>query len=155
MNPIETGLDPKNLSLPATIPRGPSPGSEVRAVASLDYARIGIIVNNELATIERMESLLTRLEAAMMSQEDINSLTILQRTTLYQMAHERKKVSAKFMIDLMDLGVRAKFLEKMLTPPAATEPTILDVPVSKEQRKVQSLIREIIDKKVQEPDEHS
>jgi len=103
--------------------------------------------------VERTDRIVDTVEEILVHPDNLLRLTNKELTVLYQSLIIRKEVAQKFILKLMELGIKTDFLRKMFDEPQAAgsdEPTVPKGPDSPNDkvRKALSKIQKVIDSKV-------
>lgn len=127
--------------------------SEASAVAvSLSPGELSSLVSDEISTIRRTEGILNRMEGLLFNEKAVERMTDRDLATAYQMALSRRETSQRFLLRVMEMGVKttmfSRLFEEAVTPPREEA----DIPHMAEKiRVVRAQIQEVLDAKLRTP----
>lgn len=97
------------------------------------------------ASMERTDGFIQTLETYFNDPDTLSKMKPMERLMLFEALIKNKQVSSTFMVQMTNLGIRAKFLEEFLTPTKEKPRVPRQTMEHKERRRV---LQAAIDSKV-------
>lgn len=89
-------------------------GSRAAEAVSVDVTALSAFVNREFGRIENLDRHLDNIEKSLFDPLVLSRMPAKDIALVYQLALQRKENSSRFVIRLLELGIKSKWLGKLL-----------------------------------------
>lgn len=122
-------------------------GEASAASVSLSPGELSSLVSDEISTIRRTEGILTRMEELLFNSKAVEKMSDRDLATAYQLALSRRETSQRFLLRVMEMGVKTTMFSRLFEDKGVVEESSIPH-ITDKIRDVRAKIQAVLDSKL-------